>query len=1263
MKKWIYLLIGLMLASPLFATLIVEEHFIDMTGTGSTGLTKFWGRGSITTGLNYSGLFSSGGALTGTTTSGGTAQFDGTPYANSTVWFSVLVSGTVGTQDRLMFFSTSGGSSNTGLGIEISGGALVPRATRSNGAGIQIDGTATNLVVGKMTLSTSGSSSITIWLNPTDLTSEATMQQTASGTSTISDSTSPYAAIDSGIYPRQNSSSAVYDEIRMATKLAEVIPEPPPAFARFVIIPSTNSIIPGIDSPFSISVKNTGGNATGVVTTLISSNPNFSVISTNVTPSEIPYQGTAVNTFTVRANNAATAQLYTNAFQITTAGRGQDGILRTTTASVGAAVQSTVFSSMIRSSVASATNSTATFYLSVTNTATFDLNFALSASESWLTPPAGTLTLAAGTSTNIAVIANSSLTPGEGQYQGSIAINYLNNGSVPNPNTFPVTLNVGAQVKPLTADVIISEDGGVNQMSGIYEPGEILEISITSTNSGFSVVTNILNTLRAPAGFTIVPSSTIYPILNLDEAVTTTYQVTIGSDTPHGNYTFTAANTAGGITWDGSFTLPVFNQATPSVSPLALTLNVPYGGTAEGFLTLTNSGNASTTYALTDNGVWDYEYSFAPEISTLYPFGPIYDVNSTTFTNWFNGKSEEKAIGFEFPFFGNNYTSFIVNDTGFISLVGDADNTDINVYLQQEPFSTNSIRVAHLTDKLVVAWNWSTGNGTGCQAWLYPDGSIRYVYGTGVWSEGTIGVKNGEKSQEYQNTPNPVSGILVTPAIMPWVASTPQSGLLNGFSSQTIRFAADAGDQSEEKTTVYTNFIFWGNSTTSEVVVTVNTTTPSPELLASDVTLIGPAGWITHTNMTLSNIGDIPLHYSIIDSTAQSLGYGWEQRPFENEFINWDSYSKVYIPSNSTVSVLTPIGFEFPFYGGVYTNLSIGINGGISLGVATLMPTNSLSAAADVPSHFIAPYWRNLTYGSDSTIHVSSDGKKMVATWVNMLQSGHKQTFQALLYKNGEIRFQYYSISGATLWPGAEIGLRDSSNRTTKATLAYAGSPEASINTMNLTTNYLVTTNGYIYDTPILTTNIVVVTNYSETVMNRAIVLYPKQRNIISVRPTSGTLPVGASTIVKVSGNATGLTGGGSVLAFTNTTFQIISEAPAKSVAVGFEVTNSVGSFSDADGDGMSDLMEDLAGTDSSSAQSIFGVAVKQNPDGSRIISWPASTDGIPRTYKVYWTSDLTTGWIKLFSGEDLTSYKDTDPAHAALPVIYYKVTVEVTMP
>jgi hypothetical protein len=202
------------------ATPLVEEHFTDLNGTGSIGVTG-WPQGALTTGLSYPDIVSTNNGLTSATTFGNAVGYNGTGYGDSTVWFSVMVKNTVD-QDRLLFFGASG--STAGVGVDFTSTGARADISGTMGNAVTITPANVNLIVGKMVLSSTGNETVTLWVNPSNFSDETSMIASAAGSSTVTAAGAITASTSSKIYPRMAGSSTVFDEIRLASSLDSVVP-------------------------------------------------------------------------------------------------------------------------------------------------------------------------------------------------------------------------------------------------------------------------------------------------------------------------------------------------------------------------------------------------------------------------------------------------------------------------------------------------------------------------------------------------------------------------------------------------------------------------------------------------------------------------------------------------------------------------------------------------------------------------------------------------------------------------------------------------------------------------------------------------------------------------------------------------------------------------------------------------------------------------------------------------------------------------------
>lgn len=102
-------------------------------------------------------------------------------------------------------------------------------------------------------------------------------------------------------------------------------------------------------------------------------------------------------------------------------------------------------------------------------------------------------------------------------------------------------------------------------------------------------------------------------------------------------------------------------------------------------------------------------------------------------------------------------------------------------------------------------------------------------------------------------------------------------------------------------------------------------------------------------------------------------------------------------------------------------------------------------------------------------------------------------------------------------------------------------------------------------------------------------------------------------------------------------------------------ITNTSGA-GDTDQDGQTDREEYIAGTLPNTGTSVFKISSPWNNSDKPVINWSSASG---RTYTVYWTSNLLTGFVPIFT--NLTSGTYTDTLHDASEQGFYRVNVRLT--
>lgn len=150
------------------------------------------------------------------------------------------------------------------------------------------------------------------------------------------------------------------------------------------------------------------------------------------------------------------------------------------------------------------------------------------------------------------------------------------------------------------------------------------------------------------------------------------------------------------------------------------------------------------------------------------------------------------------------------------------------------------------------------------------------------------------------------------------------------------------------------------------------------------------------------------------------------------------------------------LGFDFPFYDSLYRYIFIGANGGLSF-TDTNVNVNGYYGSVPIPNPpfatFVAPFWNDLNLDPDAGGHGSVYFYRSFPNdtfIVEFFQAGNYNSaddtltsFQAIITKNGNIKFQYLSVGNTGLQDSAIVGIAE--NDCASVPYVLQGDPAAHI--------------------------------------------------------------------------------------------------------------------------------------------------------------------------------------------------------------------------
>ncbi|TMQ66477.1 MAG: choice-of-anchor D domain-containing protein [Candidatus Eisenbacteria bacterium] len=133
----------------------------------------------------------------------------------------------------------------------------------------------------------------------------------------------------------------------------------------------------------------------------------------------------------------------------------------------------------------------------------------------------------------------------------------------------------------------------------------------------------------------------------------------------------------------------------------------------------------------------------------------------------------------------------------------------------------------------------------------------------------------------------------------------------------------------------------------------------------------------------------------------------------------------VPISGDDAISGPIDMGMSFPFYGNTFSTVYVCTNGFLTFSPGTGAPFgNQPLPTPGAPPNLIAPFWDDLIFSSPR-VSTYFDGARFIVSWVDVVHygAGGPYTFQAILYPNGRIVYQYLSMAVPTV--EATVGIQN----------------------------------------------------------------------------------------------------------------------------------------------------------------------------------------------------------------------------------------------
>ncbi|MCK5595977.1 MAG: hypothetical protein KAJ04_00890, partial [Candidatus Eisenbacteria sp.] len=187
-------------------------------------------------------------------------------------------------------------------------------------------------------------------------------------------------------------------------------------------------------------------------------------------------------------------------------------------------------------------------------------------------------------------------------------------------------------------------------------------------------------------------------------------------------------------------------------------------------------------------------------------------------------------------------------------------------------------------------------------------------------------------------------------------------------------------------------------------------------------------GEVQHATITLGNVGDADLEYSVSIQYQDGpvtgfggpdgFGYSWVDSDYTGGPVyDWQDISGVgeVVGGEDNNFGPFPLGFDFSYYGEIFNSIRVGTKGWLSFTSASGTYTNQPIPTALEPNNMLAPFWDDLNSNFGGTIYYYADAgnDRFIVQWDAVIHfpDGPPETFQAILNADGSIVYQYHTVA------------------------------------------------------------------------------------------------------------------------------------------------------------------------------------------------------------------------------------------------------------